>query len=239
MRWILPLGVFGREPRGTNPTSEGPTPVRCVAVAVGVVVVGAVAVAIHAVVVDLGRARANGGVVVCTQDWHPESTPHFAKDGGLWPVHCVADTWGAAFHPDLVVLHFIGNDFQSPHFAQSVRGWAAAGAARSRAATGMRRRRRPIGGPSVPTPVRSITLPNSLLTLALERNLGVAREPNRPDEVDVRADEERRLVELLSVSGHSRREDGDRNCGLFQRFRHCCRNLSDCPGRSTALVILR
>ena len=42
-----------------------------------------------------------GGIVVLTQDWHPESTPHFAKDGGPWPVHCVADTWGAAFHPDL------------------------------------------------------------------------------------------------------------------------------------------
>ena len=31
----------------------------------------------------------------------PESTPHFAKDGGIWPVHCVADTWGAELHPDL------------------------------------------------------------------------------------------------------------------------------------------
>ena len=30
-----------------------------------------------------------------------ESTPHFAKDGGIWPVHCVADTWGAQLHPDL------------------------------------------------------------------------------------------------------------------------------------------
>jgi nicotinamidase/pyrazinamidase len=39
--------------------------------------------------------------VVYTQDWHPESTPHFEKDGGLWPVHCVRDSWGAMFHPDL------------------------------------------------------------------------------------------------------------------------------------------
>ena len=31
-----------------------------------------------------------GAFVVYTQDWHPESTPHFAKDGGIWPVHCVA-----------------------------------------------------------------------------------------------------------------------------------------------------
>lgn len=42
-----------------------------------------------------------GSPVLYTQDWHPESTPHFEKDGGLWPVHCVQRTWGAAFCPDL------------------------------------------------------------------------------------------------------------------------------------------
>ena len=45
-----------------------------------------------------------GAFVVYTQDWHPASTPHFAKDGGAWPVHCVKETWGAAFHPSLAVL---------------------------------------------------------------------------------------------------------------------------------------
>jgi nicotinamidase/pyrazinamidase len=44
-----------------------------------------------------------GAIVVATQDWHPESTPHFAKDGGPWPVHCVAGTWGAELHPDLAL----------------------------------------------------------------------------------------------------------------------------------------
>lgn len=44
-----------------------------------------------------------GSLVVYTQDWHPPDTPHFAKDGGTWPVHCVRDTEGAAFHPDLFV----------------------------------------------------------------------------------------------------------------------------------------
>lgn len=44
-----------------------------------------------------------GGHVFYTQDWHPPSTPHFEKDGGIWPVHCVAGTWGAEFHPDLRV----------------------------------------------------------------------------------------------------------------------------------------
>ena len=46
-------------------------------------------------------ATSAGALVVATQDWHPESTPHFAKDGGIWPVHCVADTWGAQLHPAL------------------------------------------------------------------------------------------------------------------------------------------
>ncbi|HXI44966.1 MAG TPA: isochorismatase family protein [Candidatus Acidoferrales bacterium] len=50
------------------------------------------------------RASQAGAYVVYTQDWHPASTPHFAKDGGIWPVHCVMDTWGAAFHPTLAVL---------------------------------------------------------------------------------------------------------------------------------------
>jgi nicotinamidase/pyrazinamidase len=46
-------------------------------------------------------ARAQGALVVYTQDWHPPETPHFLPWGGTWPVHCVRDTWGAQFHPDL------------------------------------------------------------------------------------------------------------------------------------------
>ena len=49
------------------------------------------------------EARAKGAMIVYTQDWHPESTPHFQKDGGIWPVHCVQGTWGAELHPDLEV----------------------------------------------------------------------------------------------------------------------------------------
>lgn len=52
---------------------------------------------------EVQAARAAGATVVYTQDWHPPSTPHFAKDGGTWPVHCVADTWGAQLHTDLTV----------------------------------------------------------------------------------------------------------------------------------------
>ena len=52
---------------------------------------------------EIEAALTAGAVVFYTQDWHPRSTPHFEKDGGLWPVHCVAGTWGAELHPDLRV----------------------------------------------------------------------------------------------------------------------------------------
>jgi nicotinamidase/pyrazinamidase len=52
---------------------------------------------------EIEAARSAGGPVFYTQDWHPPVTPHFEKDGGLWPVHCVAGTWGAEFHPVLRV----------------------------------------------------------------------------------------------------------------------------------------
>ena len=65
-------------------------------------VAGGVAV-IPVIDAEIASARAAGAVVVATQDWHPESTPHFARDGGIWPVHCVAGTWGAELHPDLTL----------------------------------------------------------------------------------------------------------------------------------------
>lgn len=52
---------------------------------------------------EVATAEDAGAVVAYTQDWHPESTPHFAKDGGIWPVHCVAGSWGAELHPSLHV----------------------------------------------------------------------------------------------------------------------------------------
>ena len=36
-------------------------------------------------------------LVISSQDWHPEETVPFEK----WPVHCVAGTDGAEFHPAL------------------------------------------------------------------------------------------------------------------------------------------
>jgi len=56
-----------------------------------------------AVNAEVEAARAAGVPIFYTQDWHPPDTPHFAKDGGVWPVHCVGDTWGSELHPDLIV----------------------------------------------------------------------------------------------------------------------------------------
>ena len=52
---------------------------------------------------EVGKAVTAGASVFYTQDRHPKRTPHFAIDGGIWPVHCVAGTRGAEFHPDLRV----------------------------------------------------------------------------------------------------------------------------------------
>lgn len=43
-----------------------------------------------------------GEPVFKSRDWHPEKTKHFADYGGTWPVHCVQNTRGAEFHPELM-----------------------------------------------------------------------------------------------------------------------------------------
>lgn len=48
-------------------------------------------------------AKQAGSMIAYTQDWHPAHTAHFAQDGGIWPVHCVAETWGAQFVANLIV----------------------------------------------------------------------------------------------------------------------------------------
>jgi nicotinamidase/pyrazinamidase len=59
---------------------------------------------IRSVNVEIAKAGEAGALIVYTMDWHPPSTPHFQKDGGIWPTHCVRDTWGAALHKDLLDL---------------------------------------------------------------------------------------------------------------------------------------
>jgi len=75
---------------------------------------------------QVARALTGGATIVYTQDWHPDITPHFEIDGGIWPVHCVGDTWGSEFLPDLEVapaaeLFRKGTDGKDGYSAFSVR----------------------------------------------------------------------------------------------------------------------
>lgn len=49
------------------------------------------------------KCRTKNILVVATRDWHPAGHCSFAENGGLWPVHCVRETSGAEFHPDLKI----------------------------------------------------------------------------------------------------------------------------------------
>lgn len=38
-----------------------------------------------------------------SRDWHTKRHISFKSEGGQWPPHCVQDTKGALYHPDLIV----------------------------------------------------------------------------------------------------------------------------------------
>jgi nicotinamidase/pyrazinamidase len=45
----------------------------------------------------LNKLQHKFDLVIASRDWHPEDSIHFDN----WPVHCVANTEGASYHPDL------------------------------------------------------------------------------------------------------------------------------------------
>ena len=47
------------------------------------------------------RLEPQGVPIYASRDWHPAESRHFRPHGGIWPVHCVANTPGAAFRADL------------------------------------------------------------------------------------------------------------------------------------------
>lgn len=49
----------------------------------------------------MASAAQAGLPVIASRDWHPVDHVSFAAQGGPWPEHCIQDTPGAAFHPDL------------------------------------------------------------------------------------------------------------------------------------------
>ena len=49
-----------------------------------------------------GDAAERAGIpIFVSRDWHPATTTHFKEHGGVWPPHCVMNSRGAEFHPDL------------------------------------------------------------------------------------------------------------------------------------------
>ena len=51
----------------------------------------------------IGLFERRGLPVFFTRDWHPKDHISFKGYGGIWPPHCVQDTEGAMFHPDLKI----------------------------------------------------------------------------------------------------------------------------------------
>jgi nicotinamidase/pyrazinamidase len=51
----------------------------------------------------IDAAVAAGVPVYASRDWHPVGHPSFVERGGKWPVHCLQDSDGASFHPDLAL----------------------------------------------------------------------------------------------------------------------------------------
>jgi nicotinamidase/pyrazinamidase len=49
----------------------------------------------------INKFNEQGLPVYASRDWHPKDHLSFEAEGGLWPAHCIQDTLGAAFHPDL------------------------------------------------------------------------------------------------------------------------------------------
>lgn len=64
---------------------------------------------------EINRVTADYEHVVYTRDWHPAKTKHFADYGGPWPAHCVAGTWGAEYHRDLVRRLGVPQVFKGVH----------------------------------------------------------------------------------------------------------------------------
>lgn len=51
----------------------------------------------------IAAAERAGVPIYASRDWHPRRHPSFIEFGGKWPVHCLQDSDGAAFHADLAL----------------------------------------------------------------------------------------------------------------------------------------
>lgn len=49
----------------------------------------------------IAQAQNKGWLIAASRDWHPVDHCSFKHKGGPWPVHCVQDTPGSEFHPEM------------------------------------------------------------------------------------------------------------------------------------------
>jgi nicotinamidase/pyrazinamidase len=64
---------------------------------------GALAVKDGDAIIDIiNSIRDRFGMTIFTQDYHPVNHCSFKVNGGIWPVHCVEGTHGAAIHAGLI-----------------------------------------------------------------------------------------------------------------------------------------
>ena len=77
------------------------------------------------------RHAADYDHVVATADWHIDPGPHFSDTPDYvdsWPVHCVADSDGADFHPHLgTALHHVEAVFRKGEHAAAYSGFEGHG----------------------------------------------------------------------------------------------------------------
>lgn len=51
----------------------------------------------------ISEAEAAGQTIIASRDWHTVDHSSFEARGGPWPPHCIQDTPGADFHPELAL----------------------------------------------------------------------------------------------------------------------------------------
>ncbi|MBI2639954.1 MAG: nicotinamidase [Candidatus Sungbacteria bacterium] len=49
----------------------------------------------------VARAIHEKWFICASRDWHPRNSRHFVEFGGQWPAHCIQNTEGARFYPEL------------------------------------------------------------------------------------------------------------------------------------------
>ncbi len=68
------------------------------------------------------KFQESGANIFASRDWHPANHVSFKTQGGPWPPHCVQETEGAKFHPDLKLpknTHIISKATRPDHEAYS------------------------------------------------------------------------------------------------------------------------